>query len=169
MRKALQEENPGLCEALRDFMEQPIKILCDRFQAMKVKETSVGVGFAATMDEINSILNFIQFLEPSIDSKKDKTSKIIKESQPLQKFIEAHCKMSHYVFQVKKCQDKSCLHCAHHPVRMSAEDFLALCYLPLTLLDPQKESFFPYSELYSQKPSDKDQPSKGTYGRLQKS
>ena len=27
--KVLQEENPGLREALRDSMEQPIKILCD--------------------------------------------------------------------------------------------------------------------------------------------
>ena len=141
-------------------MEQPIKISCDRFQAMKVKERSIGVCFAASMEEINSTLNFIQFLEPSIDSEKDTTSKLIKESEPLQKFIEAHCSMSHYVFPIKKCKDRSCLHCAHHPVRMSEEDFQALSYLPLPLLNPQKESFLPFSELYGQKPSVKDQPSK---------
>ena len=46
---------------------------------------------------------------------------------------------------------------------MGVEDFQAFSYLPLPLLDPQKESFVPFSELYSQKLSGKDQPSKGTY------
>ena len=163
VRKVLQEENPGLRDALRDSMEQPIKILCDRFQAMKIKERSIGIGFAATTDDINNTLSFVQFLEPSIDSEKSMTSKIINESEPLRKFIETHCNMSDYVFQVKKCMDNSCLHCAHHPVRMSKEDFQSLCYLPLPLLDPQKESFLPFNELYGQKPSDKDQPTKGSY------
>ena len=37
-------------------------------QAMKVKERSIGIGFAATVDEI---MDFIRFLEPSIDSEID--------------------------------------------------------------------------------------------------
>jgi len=38
VRKVLQEDNPGFQEALLDSMQQPIKILNDRFQAMKIKE-----------------------------------------------------------------------------------------------------------------------------------
>ena len=45
---------------------------------MMVRERSVGIGFAATVYEIKNTLNFIQFLEPSIDSEKDMTFKIIK-------------------------------------------------------------------------------------------
>jgi len=92
-------------------------------------------------------------LEPSIESEKDLTSKIIKESD---NFIEAHRNMSNYVFQVKKCKNSSFLHCSHHPVRMSAEDFEALCFLPLPLLDSKNESYLPFSEMYGQKPSEKD-------------
>ena len=58
---------------------------------MKVKEQAVGVDFAASTDEINKTLDFLLFLEPSIESKKDLTSKIIKQSEPLHHFIEAHC------------------------------------------------------------------------------
>jgi len=130
---------------------------------MKIKDQVVGVGFAASMDEINKTLDLLRFLEPSIKSEKDLTTKIIKESEPLRNFIEAHCNMSSYVFQVKKCQNDSCLHCAHHPVHMTAEEFKALCFLPLPLLDSKKESYLPFSEMYGQKPSDKDQPSKGLY------
>jgi len=115
------------------------------------------------MDEINKTLDLLRFLEPSIENEKDLTSKIIKESVPLQNFIEAHCNMSDYVFQIKKCQNSSCLHCAHHPVHMTAEDFEALSFLPLPLLNSQKESYLSFSEIYGQKPSDKDQPSKGSY------
>jgi len=46
---------------------------------------------------------------------------------------------------------------------MTAEDFEALGFLPLPLLNSQKESYLPFSEIYGQKPSDKDQPSKGSY------
>jgi len=37
--------------------------------------------------------------------------------------------MSDYVFQIKKSQNSICLHCAHHPVHMTAEDFEALSFL----------------------------------------
>ena len=46
---------------------------------------------------------------------------------------------------------------------MSLEDFEALCLLPFPLLDSQKDSYCPFSEMYGRKPSDKDQPSKGSY------
>jgi len=46
---------------------------------------------------------------------------------------------------------------------MSAEDFEALCFLPLPLLDSKSESYLPFSEMYGKKPSEKDQPSKGSY------
>ena len=97
------DENPGLEDALRDSMQDPITTLADQFKAMKIKEQGVGVAFAASEDEINSALNFIQFLEPSIDSEKKMTSKIMKESVPLQDLITGHCNMSKYVFQIKKC------------------------------------------------------------------
>ena len=82
VRKMLVE-NPGLEDALRDSMQGPITTLADRFKAMKIKEQGVGVAFAASGDEIKHALNFIQFLEPSIDSEKKMTSKIMKESVPL--------------------------------------------------------------------------------------
>ena len=93
VRKMLVE-NPGLEDALRDSMQGPITTLADRFKAMKIKEQGVGVAFAASEDEIKHVLNFIQFLEPSIDSEKKMTSKIMKESVPLQDFITGHCNMS---------------------------------------------------------------------------
>lgn len=59
VHKVLQEENPGLC---------------DQFQAIKITE---GIGFAETTDDINNTLNFVQFLEPSNNSKKCMASEVI--------------------------------------------------------------------------------------------
>jgi len=123
--KVLQEDNPGLQEALLDSMQQPIKILNDRFQAMKSKEQ---VGFATSMDEINKTLDLRRFLELSIETEKDRTSKTIKESVPFQNFIEAQCNMSDYVFQIKKCQNRKM------PLLYSSScvyDCKRLCFLPL--------------------------------------
>jgi len=88
VRKVLQTDNPGFQEALLDSMQQPIKILNDRFRAMKInKEQAVGVGFAASMDEINKTLDFC------IETDKDLTPKIIKESVPLQNKHTAICQI----------------------------------------------------------------------------
>ena len=56
---------------------------------MKVKEQAVGVDFAVSTDEINKINK--TKTNKTIESEKDLTSKIIKESKPLHHFIEAHC------------------------------------------------------------------------------
>jgi len=56
--QVLQEDNPGFQEVLLDSMQQPIKNLSDQFQAMNIKEQAVGVGFAASMHEINNTLDF---------------------------------------------------------------------------------------------------------------
>jgi len=40
------------------------------FKAMKIMDQVVGVASAASENQINSTLNFVQFLEPSINSEK---------------------------------------------------------------------------------------------------
>lgn len=57
VRKAT-EDNPGLCEALRDSMSHPIRLLCDRFRLMKLKDQPIIVGFPASEDEIKGTPSF---------------------------------------------------------------------------------------------------------------
>ena len=63
-----------------------MRLLCDRFRAMKVKDEPVVVSFPASEEEIK-VVERLRFIEPSIVD-------IIKNSQVLQKFMDSHCHMS---------------------------------------------------------------------------
>ena len=69
-------------------------------------------------------------------------------------FIEHHCHTSHYAFQIKKCTSPDCFYCIGNPVRMPIDDFKALSFVPLPLLDLTKEHYRPFSDLYGTAPQD---------------
>ena len=65
-------------------------------------------------------------------------------------------RFSYYVFQIRKCTDKSCYYCAEHPIRLPAEVFCELSFLPLPLLHHSKEHYKKFADVFGQTPNEKD-------------
>ena len=99
----------------------------------------------------------VLFVDPSI-SLTDHTAKGLQNAKSFHKFFKNHCHCSHYVFQIKKCDDDSCFYCLEHPIRLPREDFSKLSFLPLPLLAPSKEHYQKFDILYGKPPSE-DRPS----------
>ena len=65
LRKILAS-NSELHHEYRVSMDEPMKAVADRFQAMKLKDEPVVVGFPATDDDITDMVEQIRFIEPGI-------------------------------------------------------------------------------------------------------
>ena len=83
----------------------------------------------------------------------------MKKATALQSFFQKHCHSSHYVFQIRKCTDKSCNYCAGHPITLPSEVFREHSFLPLPLLDQSKEHYRKFADVFGQTPNEKDHPS----------
>ncbi len=70
-----------------------------------------------------------------------------------------HCSSSHYLFQIKKCTKESCSHCRQHPVRLPHDEFEKLNFIPLPILNLNKDNYKKFTELCGQCPSEEDRPS----------
>ena len=84
----------------------------------------------------------------------------LKHTPVLWNFMDKHCHMTKYVFQVKKCSDDLRIYCIEHQIWMPAGVFDSLSFLPLPWLDTTNEYYCPFSELFSEEPSDFDRPSR---------
>lgn len=83
----------------------------------------------------------------------------LKKSEPLQKFMREHCNISKYAFQVRKCLLESCRYCSSHPVHTSLEEYKAISFLPLPILDATKDHYKSFTDVYGSIPDGKDRPS----------
>ena len=148
---------PELSDVLRDSMAQPLMTVGRRFQPMKVKGNPIKLSVPVNEAQITEQFQHALFVDPSL-SPSDLTAKSLKKAEAYQKFIKSHCHSSQYIFQIKMCSDATCFYCLQHPVRLPADIFKSLSFLPLPLLDDSKEHYQKFSELSGQAPSDKDRP-----------
>ena len=75
----------------------------------------------------------------------------------IQQFMDTHCSVTKYLFQVKKCLSQDCVYCSNHPVRLPMEHFKKLSFVPLPLL--HDENYAKFSALYGKTVDEKDCPS----------
>ena len=156
--RALIESNPEVGLGLIDSMSPVKAILAQRFQNMKIKDVPIKIGTAATTEDIDKLFGFSEFIDPTLQ--KDKlSSKFLKEATAYNYFIKKHCHCSHYAFQIKKCTDSSCYYCTQHPIQLTPEVFANLPFLPLPLLDGNKEKYLKFDEVVAKPLSEKDRPS----------
>ena len=140
-------------------MATPLIQVGQRFQCMKIKHVPVKLGVPATESEIEAQFKWVLYIDPTLD--KERLSKTdLQNAASLQSFMKAHCHLSAYAFQVKKCCDNTCYYCSKHQIWLSHEDFKSLHFLPWPLLHPtNKGHYHPFSDVYGQLPSSLDQPS----------
>lgn len=109
----------------------------ERILALTLKDEKFAVHTAASDQEIDDFFTHIHFIEPQVD--RDHLRKEnLKDLPALKQFMDKHCNISQYVFQVKKCKDESCFYCTGYTVRMPKEVFNSLSFLPLPRLDSTK-------------------------------
>ena len=151
-------KTPHLKAQLLDSTAQPIVLLSLRFMAMKIKEDRVKLSDPARDEEISANFEKIHVIDPDISANRLRKEDL-KNNTALHEFMRKHCRLSPYVFQVKKCLDPDCSYCKDHPIQVTSEQFSSLHYLPLPLLDTSKTSYLPFETLYGKEPSDNDRPS----------
>ena len=148
-----------LLSDLRDSMAPPMLAFSTRILALTLKDEGFAIHSAASDPVVEEFFTHVHFIEPGLDRNHLRKADL-KDASALKAFMDAHCHMSQYVFQVKKCNDESCVYCTGHPIRMPKEVFDSVRFLPLPRLDGTKKHYRPFSELFGEEPSDVDRPSR---------
>jgi hypothetical protein len=144
---------------LRDSVAAPMIALSTRIQSLTLKDVKFAVHSAASDEDIDEFFDHILFIEPHLE--RDHLRKAdLKEAKHLKKFMDQHCHISQYVFQIRKCKDQACYYCTEYPVRLPEEVFASLSFLPLPRLDESKKHYQSFSDLYGKEViSECDRPS----------
>ena len=146
VREAIHNHSE-LSGALRDSVAAPMIALTQRILALTLKDEKFAVHTAASDQEIDDFFTHIHFIEPRV-SRDHLRKENLKDIPALKQFMDHHCNISQYVFQVKKCKDESCFYCTGYPIRMPKDVFDSLSFLPLPRLNSIKSHYRPFSEIY---------------------
>ena len=90
----------------------------------------------------------------------DTTKVLTKGKKELQEFMQSHCKVCHYMFSVKKCNDIDCRICK--PPRLPPDVFLR--YSPLQDPIPDGDKYKDFEEVYGSQTIEKHRPSLSSPG-----
>lgn len=137
------ERHPDLKEGFKAAMQPVIRLVSERFRKMRLKEEKVRTFPAALDEEIEEIMSILSIIDEEITPRDavTMTSKDWAKRQQITSFLEKHSKQTHYTFQLKKCTSDSCNVCVLSPVRLPAEVFSTLSFLPDPMLDPSGEHY----------------------------
>ncbi|CAG8621658.1 25122_t:CDS:2 [Dentiscutata erythropus] len=81
----------------------------------------------------------------------------IRRHPALVKFMETHCQMRTYSFQVKKCNNPSCLYCK--PIRLPPHEFRNLSFLPDPILSKENANHYAaFQQVYGTKTTEEFRP-----------
>ena len=120
--RAQANRAPGIREEVLDSVAQ-VKVLLGSLSMpknplLKKKSNRYGVKFCVLM---------IHLREATQPRKQSRTKKAIKDKEKLQKFLESHCRETHYAFSVKKCGSQSCNVCKPPQLPPSVFETLQHC------------------------------------------
>ena len=107
------------------------EVVENRFQRLIYSGQQVQVHQSATAQAISQFLQTATRIDSSIDtSNTDLKQKDLINKPQLEKFLETHCKLRQFSFQVKKCGDDICEFGVCKPPRLPQEIFNCLNWLP---------------------------------------
>jgi hypothetical protein len=145
-------------------MKVVTEVLNKRFTRHKLKEVPVTKHTPATEEDITDFFQTIRDVFES-DMDQDKLRKEdIKKSAGLTGFIDKHCKATHFMFQIKKCDpesDEDCWFCDLFPPSLPPEVLSTLNFVPDPVLTDDRLHFKKFAEVYGTETTDKDRPSLG--------
>ena len=148
------DSNSLLEKAVVDSLQSVISLVEKRFQRLSLKENVFQIGESATTDDIECLWSFADMIDDQL-SMSNTTQKDIQKAKTFLKFVELHCHLRKYSFQIKKCSDTSCC----PPSRLPTEIFSKLKWLPDPTLTLDKGNYKTFQELYGHDTKDTDCPS----------
>ena len=108
---------------------------------MTIKDHYIKSFHAATTEEIDNLFSIIhRLIDLSIDIGNINDAALSK-SEAYVNFMQNHCLSTTYTFQIKKCTDKECKTCSLQAVRLPADIFDSLKFIPAPTLDSTKQHY----------------------------
>ncbi|CAG8705455.1 28130_t:CDS:2, partial [Racocetra persica] len=111
-----------------------------RTEWLRLKNNKFKYYSPASQDAITEVFESIFRIDPTLKIKKT-IQKQIYQYPTLIGFIDTHCQTHAYSFQVKKCNNISCLYCK--PIRLPIHKFNMLSFLPDPI--PSKDNIDHYA------------------------
>lgn len=152
------EENPELKKAFTTSMQSVISLVEGRFESMKLKENNIQCAKSCDDAAIDSFFQCLSKIDENIDKEKLTVADLAK-LESYTNFVSEHCKATTYTYQIRKCMNVSCNYCSLHPIRLPAEVFGDISFIPAPLLDFTKEHYMKFCEAYGKTVTEKDRPS----------
>ena len=144
------ERKPDLKTEWLESLEAPIGLVEGRFSRLKLKNEPFVVEKPITSDNADVIKSHLKGLFPDLDLSKLQ-KQYTDKCKSLTIWMQDHARVSHYLFQLRKCDDPSCC----PPLRGEKP-----AWLPDPMLDSEnKDHFLPYEKAKTMDTSEKDRPS----------
>ena len=139
------KNNPEVEKQWLNFVKSMIDKLNERTRRVILKGKLFDTLEPATTKEINDLqTDTIHTIDACIEIGKYQ-KKDLHNKRKFQQFLETHCILRNYIFQVRKCNDRSCC----PPLRnLLGEQYP---WLPDPILDQEKEHFLNLDELIGKK------------------
>ena len=135
----LREKYPELKQAWLESVEPVQSTIRNRFLRLSLKGESFAALDPISDQDIDIFQRHLRELFPDLDLDKLVKSQTSK-SPSYTSWIERHCRLRHYTFQVRKCQDSTCCLAPKLP-------FENLKWLPDPVLNAKGAHYLPYSEV----------------------
>ena len=139
--KQIREAAKSLPDMEKDILDALERLLSGW---LKLKENPFSVFVAATEEEIHSLWENVRKIDGSLE-RTDTTKELTKGKKEYQEFMHSHCKIRHYMFSIKKCNDNECSVCK--PPRL-----------------PDGDKYKDFEEVYGSQTSEKHRPSLSSPG-----
>lgn len=99
--------NATLREGWTQTVEPLQSLVSSRFRRLKLKSEPIQVVHPCSLDDNDLIKRHLREPFPKLNLQKLQKSHTQKV-EAYKAWMENHCKASHYVFQIRKCQDRAC-------------------------------------------------------------
>ena len=151
--RTASEKDPGLKDAFVESVQQPLVKVCDRFNRLQLKDEKVqGLATTATAEQLEELFSFAKQVDSTL-TQTDSTKIELSKKQSLKSFMSKHCRLHHYMFQIKKCMDETCAYCLEK--QLPGE---VISNLPCSKGDASGK-YLPYEEVVGTETTDKHRPS----------
>lgn len=144
----------GKVELGKEWMESVrpiIEKLEQRTARVQLKEKNFIVGKPASNENVTNDEAVSISIDKAIVRGKYQ-QKDMKNCKDFENFLKNHCRLRHYTFQVRKCEDPTCCLPYRNPTGK-------MNWLPDPVLAQDKEHFKPFIDVYEQETTEKDRPS----------
>lgn len=141
----------GFQEAYLASVSGVIDLINSRFERMSIKDIPIKTFKAAAPEDIENSLSVVRQVANCHGITSKSKTKDIRACKDLQNFMRQHTKSTNYAFQVKKCRDPDCTYCVNNPVRMDAEKFADVHFLPDPVPEESGGTYKPFTQVFTSK------------------